>query len=103
MNSAGTLTMVLNPTSQKHLIDAKGYPYFLWDVSLSLEEFLQLLNSDDKDIRAYWIGKLMRQAKPDDVFLFVKLQEIRALWFNLSPYLGNKREFWSWLLNQWKS
>jgi hypothetical protein len=31
------------------------------------------------EIRAYYLGKLMRQAKPDDVFTFVTLAKIRAL------------------------
>lgn len=31
------------------------------------------LRDPDPDVRAYLVGKLMRQAKPDDVFLFVRL------------------------------
>ena len=52
--------------------------------------------------RAYLVGKLMRQAKPDDVFLFVRPREIRELWPRLTRYLGRTREFWSWLFETWE-
>ena len=37
---------------------------------------------------AHFLGKLMRQAKPDDVFVFVSVAEIRR--------------FWSWILELWE-
>ena len=43
----------------------------------------------------------MRQAKPDDVFSFVSLAEIRALWPVIENRLGRTRRFWTWLLGQW--
>jgi hypothetical protein len=36
----------------------------------------------DDTVRAYMVGKLMRQDKPDDVFTFVRPGAIRALWPN---------------------
>jgi hypothetical protein len=85
------------------LVDAKGRPYFLWDCDLSLEQFRARLTDADPDVRAYLIAKLMRQAKPDDVFSFVTLAEIRALWARVEPQLGQTRAFWSWLLDLWKA
>lgn len=38
----------------------------------------------------------MRQAKPDDVFTFVTLAEIEALFPLIARYLGRSREFWTW-------
>jgi hypothetical protein len=35
-----------------------------------LEEFRERLRDPDPAVRAYYLGKLMRQAKPDDVFTF---------------------------------
>jgi hypothetical protein len=43
----------------------------------------------------------MRQAKPDDVFQFVRLAEIVALWPKLERYLGRTRPMWRWLLDRW--
>ena len=90
---------MLCPTSPDRLIDERGRPYFLWDCDLTLDEFRNRLQDPDVDLRAYFTGKLMRQAKPDDVFSFVSLSTIRELWPRLERYLGHKREFWHWLLD----
>ncbi len=44
-------------------------------------------------------GQMMRQAKPDDVFTFVGAQTIADHWARVLPYLGQKRAFWTWLLD----
>jgi hypothetical protein len=49
------------------------------------------------------MAKLMRQAKPDDVFTFVSLAELDAVWPSLEPQLGAKREFWQWVLATWRA
>jgi hypothetical protein len=59
---------MLNPTPPEHLVDADGQPYFLSDGQMTLDEFRAGLRDPDPDVRAYLTGKLMRQAKPDDVF-----------------------------------
>ncbi len=92
----------LNPTRPEDLVDAQGRPYFLWDVDMTLVQFRGLLVSDDRGVRAYLVGKLMRQAKPDDVFTFVTVKEIEDLWPDLQRYLGRSREFWTWLLDMWR-
>ena len=66
----------------------EGATVLLWDSELTLEEFERRLCTDDLETKAYLVGKLMRQAKPDDVFTFVTEAEIRALWGRLLPYLG---------------
>ena len=48
-------------------------------------------------------SKLKRQAKPDDVFTFVTLAEITALFPLVNRYLGRSRDFWTWLLSCWKA
>jgi hypothetical protein len=45
----------------------------------------------------------MRRAKPDDVFTFVSLAEITALFPLVDRYLGRSRDFWTWLLGYWKA
>lgn len=91
----------LHPTPPDKLVDAAGRPYFLWDSEMTLGEFVQRLRDENPDGRAYLIGKLMRQAKPDDVFSFVKLEEIVELWPLLERYLGRQRPFWRWLFGYW--
>jgi hypothetical protein len=92
---------VLNPTPPHLLVDAKGRPYFLWDVDMTLARFVELLRTSDRVTKAYLVGKLMRQAKPDDVFTFVSETEIRELWDDVLMYLGKSRPFWEWLLAAW--
>ena len=94
---------ILNFTSSERMIDAKRRPYFLWDTEMSLDDFRRALRHDDLAVRAYFLGKLMRQAKPDDVFVFVSVNEIRELWPDVQKYLGRSAAFWSWLLETWES
>jgi hypothetical protein len=93
---------VLAPTPPERMVDAKGRPYFLWDEDITLDMFRARLADPDVEVRAYYLGKLMRQAKPDDVFTFVTLREVRELFPLVVRYLGRTREFWTWVLDQWK-
>ena len=68
---------VLAPTPPDRMVDSAGRPYFLWDDDMTLEVFCANLRDPDREVRAYFIGKLMRQAKPDDVFSFVTLRRSR--------------------------
>jgi len=88
-------------TPEDRLVDQHGRPYFLWDEELTLAAFRERLRDPDAQVRAYYLGKLMRQAKPDDVFRFVSLAEIAARFADVIPYLGKTRDFWTWLLAQW--
>jgi hypothetical protein len=93
---------ILNPTPPDALLDAHHRPYFLWDVDMTVETFRERLEDPDPEVRAYFTAKLMRQAKPDDVFTFVTLDRIRTLWPMLERYLGQRRALWAWLLEQWR-
>lgn len=84
------------------MLDAEGRPYFLWDTDLTLEAFRAYLEDPDPDVRAYFVGKLMRQAKPDDVFTFVSPRAIRADWPRVERHLGQARAFWQWLFASWE-
>lgn len=94
---------LLNPTPKDRLCDAQGRPYFLWDLDIDIGRFRELLASADAQVRAHFIAKMMRQAKPDDVFEFVKLADIVRDWDLIMPQLGKRREFWSWLLGLWRA
>ena len=89
------------PTPPDKLVDQAGRPYFLWDCDMTLAEFTRRLAEENDEGRAYLVGKLMRQAKPDDVFTFVRVDDIVALWPKLRRYLGRSAPFWGWLLGRW--
>lgn len=79
-------------------MDAAGRPTFLWDCELTLSELLARLQDPDPAVRAYWIGAVMRQARPDDALTLIPTVEMRELWPELERYLGKERAFWAWLL-----
>jgi hypothetical protein len=87
---------------RRSIVDAEGRPYFLWDVQMTLTDFKERLAGGELPVRAYLVGKVMRQAKPDDALQFVSPQEIADLWPLLEKYLGQTRAFWSWLLEEWE-
>jgi len=93
---------VLNPTKREKMTDPRGRPYFLWDMDITLERFEEMLRETDEVTWCYLVGKLMRQAKPDDVFEFVTRVEIRARWSGIERHLGRTRAFWEWLLEAWE-
>lgn len=89
---------MLNPFPAERLVDKLGRPYFLWDVDLTLDELRQRLHDPDMDVRSYWIGTTMRQARPDDAILLIGLPTMREMWPRVERYLGRTRAFWTWLL-----
>ena len=89
---------MLNPTPPERLVDQNGRPTFLWDCDLTLDELKQRLEDEDPEIRAYWIGTVMRQARPDDALQLVPAAQMRAAWPKLVRTLGRERAFWAWLL-----
>jgi len=93
---------MLNPTPIAKRLDEKGRPYFLWDVEMTHDELVLALATGTDTQKAYLVGKLMRQAKPDDVFEYVTLAEIGRLWHQAERHLGQTREFWTWLLGRWE-
>jgi hypothetical protein len=93
---------ILNPTPPERLVDVRGRPYFLWDIDLTLEDFRLRLEDPDAPVRGYFLGKLMRQAKPDDVLLLVTPQRLADDWDLARRHLGSAEPFWNWVLDWWR-
>ncbi len=94
---------MLNRTSPEKMVDSQGRPYFLWDCDMTLAELRERLADPDPEVRAYHLGKVMRQARPDDVFTFASPARIRELWPRLLRYLGRTRDFWTWIFDTWEA
>ena len=82
--------------------DRQGRPYFLWDCDLTVSEFEARLSDSDPAVRDHFLAKLLRQAKPDDVFRFVTVERLLEAWPRVSHRLGRSRPFWDWLLFRWR-
>ncbi|MBN2574489.1 MAG: hypothetical protein JXP73_07975 [Deltaproteobacteria bacterium] len=73
-------------------------PYFLWWTSATVGDLRARLSDPDLDVRAYWMGALLREANTRDVWLFVQPNDIHALWPRLIRHLGRSRDMWAFLL-----
>ena len=94
---------LLLPTPSDRLVDAAGHPYFLWDApGMTLPDLLERLEDPDPAERGWWVGKVMAQARPDDVLTLVRPADIVRLWPHLERNLGRTRPFWTWLVGRWK-
>lgn len=77
-------------------------PYFLWDVQITEAGLRERLRHPDPYIRAQWQGRVMREARPDEVWAYLTLDEILRDWNYLQRHLGRKRPFWEFLLRGWR-
>lgn len=78
-----------------------GRPYFLWDVDVTEDELRERLRSDDADTRAQWQRRILREARFDDLWRYLTLEEVLRDWPHIRLYLGRSRRFWEWLLQGW--
>lgn len=68
---------------------------------MTVRELRRRLAGSDEE-RTYLLGKILREAREPDVWLFTTPEEVSARWNDLQRYLGRRREFWSFLLKQWR-
>ena len=77
-------------------------PYFLWDIEITDEEFRARLLHPNPGIRAQWQGRLLREARYDEVWGYVTLDDLLANWERIRRHLGRRRTFWDWLIAGWR-
>lgn len=79
-------------------------PYFLWSGNdrLTETELRSRVRSADLRERALWIGRVMREAKSDDVWKYVTIEEVLRDWSEIRRHLGRSRPFWEFLLDGWR-
>lgn len=77
------------------LHDPAARPYFLWWCDATVKDLHARLRDPEDEVRAYWMGALLREANTRDVWLFVTPAEVRALWPRLLRYLGRSRAMWA--------
>jgi hypothetical protein len=78
-------------------------PYFLWDEDTSISEFRAALSGADSNERQRLLGKMLREARDSDVWLFVTPREVAAELPALSRHLGRRRAFWAYLIGRWRA
>lgn len=85
------------------LDDERAVPYFLWDELLTLAEFRERLADPDPETRARYRAKLLREARPGDVWRFLTPAEVARDFASLRDRLGRRREFWEFVLDGWRA
>lgn len=77
-------------------------PYFLWDEPMTVGELKQKLASSSEEEKIRLLGKILREARDTDVWLFTSPEEVTRLWSKLEPHLGRRRDFWTFLVSRWQ-
>jgi hypothetical protein len=77
-------------------------PYFLWDEKMTDSQLREKLKSNDPDTRAQWQGWILAEARYDDVWRYLSVEEILRDWAYIQRHLGRKKAFWNFLLQGWR-
>ena len=78
-------------------------PYFLWDEDTSIDELRSVLAGPASGERDRLLGKMLREARDIDVWLFVTPTEVAEALERLQRALGRRYAFWRWLIDGWRS
>ncbi len=79
----------------------EAIPYFLWDQPITVAELRRRLSGPPEE-RYRYLGAILREAREPDVWRFTTPTEVVREWNRLEPQLGRRREFWRFLLAQWR-
>lgn len=85
-----------------NLRDPEAVPYFLWDEPMTVSALRERLRTASPPEAARLLGKILREARDTDVWLFTTPDEVAARWDALSSHLGRRRAFWEFLLAAWR-
>lgn len=77
-------------------------PWFLWDEDLSVRELRTVLEDETHPRWIELAATVMREARDDQVWLFLPVERVAARYPDLVPRLGRRRPFWDDLLGAWR-
>jgi hypothetical protein len=80
----------------------EAIPYFLWDEPMTVAELRVRLQAASAPERARLLAKILREARDTEVWRFTTPTEVAAEWGKLARHLGKRRQFWEFLLAQWR-
>jgi hypothetical protein len=84
------------------LHDPRTRPWFLWDEELSVGELRAILADECHPRWAELAAKVMREARDDQVWLFLPVALVVSRYAEVAPRLGRRRAFWDYLLGAWR-
>jgi hypothetical protein len=83
-------------------MNALQRPYFLWDYDLTEEDVRSILRGNDPEKKAWLVARLLESARYEDVWKYISLTELRAIFthLQLKPAV---RAAWELALSVWAS
>ena len=78
-------------------------PYFFWDEDTSIAELRAAPVAEPREERLRLLGKMLREARDTDVWLFVRPQDVADLLPELGRHLGKRRRFWEYVIERWRA
>lgn len=69
---------------------------------MTVAELRTKLASASEEERTRLLGKVLREARDTDVWLFTTPQELVLNWEKIERYLGRRRAFWKFLVAKWQ-
>ena len=85
-----------------NLDDEDAIPYFLWDEEITVRELRERLARAPREEQNRLLGKMLREARDEDVWRFTTPEEVAARFSEISRFLGRRRGFWTYLLDAWR-
>jgi hypothetical protein len=75
-------------------------PYFIWDYALTEADVRCILRGEDDVQKAWLVARLLESAKYDDIWRYISLPELRAIFpkLQLKPQV---RAAWEFALQVW--
>jgi hypothetical protein len=93
----------MQPACSRELDRPESQPYFVWDEPIRVAELRARLRQGDGEERLRWAARILRDARFDDVWRFLTVEDVVRLWPALAPRLGRRRAFWTWMLDRWRA
>jgi len=85
------------------LDDPASVPYFLWDEPMTVAELRDRLRQSSDPERTRLLGKILREARDTEAWIFTTPESVAQNWSALSLHLGRRRAFWEFLFKSWVS
>ncbi len=85
-----------------NLDDEDAIPYFLWDEEITVRELRERFAGAPREEQNRLLGKMLREARDEDVWRFTTPAEVAARFDEISCFLGRRLGFWTFLLDAWR-